>query len=104
MKFRTLCICVVAVVALIALLLLFYFLRPSVTGAVSTGICPPGSTPILAEGAGVYLKEIAWYERLGHKCFFGYDGITPCCFRTSNCCPPYELWQQNPSVGTAGLH
>jgi hypothetical protein len=98
---QLLCIGIVASVAVAALIMLVYFLgSPSATGAVTTGICPEGSAPIYAEGKGVYLKEIAWYQRLGHKCFFGYDGITVCCARTAECCLPYQLWSENPSVGT----
>ncbi|MEM4239617.1 MAG: hypothetical protein QXM31_00360 [Candidatus Woesearchaeota archaeon] len=101
MNFRAVCICIVAIVAVFAILLLFYILRPSITGAVSTGICPQGSAPVLAEGKGVYAKEVQWYQRLGHRCFFGYDGVTPCCSRTADCCLPYEEWRASPSVGTA---
>jgi hypothetical protein len=99
------CIGIVAAVAIAALIILVLFAgNISTTGAVSTGICPQGSTPILAEGKGVYLKEIAWYERLGHKCFFGPDGITPCCYRTADCCLPYEEWRVSDSVGTPVSH
>ncbi|MEM2916147.1 MAG: hypothetical protein QXT19_02210 [Candidatus Woesearchaeota archaeon] len=56
---------------------------------------------MIAEGKGVYAKEIQWYQRLGHKCFFGYDGITPCCSRTEKCCLPYDEWRLSSSVGTA---
>ncbi len=91
---------VVAVVAIAALIMLFYFAGNwSATGAVSTGICPPGSAPVIAEG--VWAKELQWYQRLGHKCFFGYDGITPCCSRTENCCLPFDEWRLSPSVGTS---
>ncbi len=96
-----LCVGMVAAAAIAALVLLLYLSgNISATGAVSTGVCPPGSAPILAEGKGVYLKEILWYQRLGHKCFFGYDGITPCCSRTENCCLPFDEWRLSPSVGT----
>lgn len=99
------CVGVVAVAAIAALIILLYFFSMfSPTGAVTTGICPPGSTPILAEGKGVYLKEIQWYQRLGHRCFFGYDGVTPCCRRTADCCLPFHEWQESPAVGTADSH
>lgn len=94
------CIGIIAVTAIVALIILLYFFGTfSATGAVSTGICPPGSAPILAEGNGVWIKEVQWYQRLGHKCFFGFDGVTPCCRRTEKCCLPFDEWQNNPTVG-----
>ncbi len=96
------CIGIVAVTAIAALIIFLYFFGAfSPTGAVSTGICPPGSAPVIAEGKGVYAKELRWYQRLGHTCFFGYDGITPCCSRTEKCCLPFDEWRESPSVGAS---
>jgi hypothetical protein len=95
MNTRTVCFCIVAIVAVLALIILFYATgRLPITGAVSTGVCPPGSAVILAEGPGKWREEIRGFERLGHRCFFGYDGVTPCCTRTARCCLPFEEWQQ----------
>jgi hypothetical protein len=97
------CVCIVAAAAIVALIILMYFFGAfSPTGAVTTGICPVGSAPVYAEGKGVYLRELQSYIRLGHKCFFGYDGVTPCCYRTSNCCLPVEEWAESPTVGYPG--
>ncbi len=97
---QSLCICLVVAVAIAALVVLFYFLgSSSPTGAVSTGICPPGSAVVYAEGRGVYVRELESYIRLGHRCIFGYDGITPCCYRTSDCCLPTGEWAKSPTVG-----
>ena len=95
MNFRTVCICVVAIVALLAIIMLFYSTyRVPITGAVTTGVCPIGSAPILAEGRGKWIEEIRRFERLGHQCFFGYDGLTPCCSRTAKCCLPFDEWER----------
>lgn len=89
MNTRTLCFCIVAIVAVLALVVLFYVVRgPAVTGAVSTGICPPGSSPIIS--GDVYVNELRDFARLGHRCFFGYDGVTVCCERTAGCCLPFR--------------
>lgn len=83
MNHKTICACIVAIVALVALLILLYLAGTfTTTGAVSTGICPPESTPILAEGPGKWREEIAAFERKGHLCYLGFDGVTPCCERT----------------------
>jgi len=86
MNARDLCACVFAIVAVLALLLLFYLFNGTITGAVASGICPEGSAPILAEGPGKWLQEIREFERRGHQCFWGPDGVTPCCSRTAECC------------------
>lgn len=87
MNARTLCFCIVAIVAVLALVVLFYVARgPAFTGAVSTGICPPNSAPIIS--GDVYVQEIRDFARLGYRCFFGYDGVTVCCERTAGCCLP----------------
>ena len=97
---QVICVGIVAVAAIAALVILLYFFGAfNPTGAVSTNICPPGSAVILAEGKGVYARELQAYQRLGHKCFFGYDGVTPCCSRTADCCLPTGEWAQSPSVG-----
>jgi hypothetical protein len=86
MKAITICMCLFAIIAIGALVLLLYLSGANTTGAVSTGVCPPGSAPILAEGPGKWREEIAAFEARGHQCFWGYDGITPCCGRTEKCC------------------
>ncbi len=74
------CIGIVAAVAIAALIILILFAgNLSTTGAVSTGICPPGSAPIIAEK--VWAKEVVWFQERGYSCVFGYDGVTPCCYR-----------------------
>ncbi len=88
---RIVCVGIVAVVGIVALIILLSLAgRWSSTGAVSTGICPLGSAPILAEGPGAWKKEISKFERLGHSCFMGYDGVTPCCARTEKCCLSFD--------------
>ncbi len=66
-------------VAVIATLILFLSNARQPTGAVSTNICPKGSTPIIS--GEIFQKELNDFERLGYHCFFGKDGITPCCER-----------------------
>lgn len=77
-RFEIVCVCITVIVAVVALLVLLYA-RPVFTGAVSTGLCPPGAAPILAEGPGKWMEEIRAFEQRGHRCFWGFDGITPCC-------------------------
>lgn len=87
MNTRVICMCIVAAVAVLALIALFYITGSfSMTGAVSTGICPVGSSPIISGEK--YVQELRDFARLGHRCFFGYDGVTVCCERTAGCCLP----------------
>ena len=79
MRPATVCICILAVVAIAALLIMLYFTGFSTTGAVSSGICPTGSTPILVEGKGMWLQQVRAFQNRGFTCFWGYDGVTPCC-------------------------
>jgi hypothetical protein len=81
MNLRTICVCIVVVLAVLALLLLWNTTRPetSPTGAVPTHICPKGSTPVISGEE--FLRELEDYQRRGYRCFFGLDGITPCCAR-----------------------
>ncbi len=79
---KLVCVGIVAVVGIVALIILLSLAGQwSTTGAVSTGICPQGAAPILAEGPGKWREEIADFRSRGAECFLGYDGITPCCFR-----------------------
>lgn len=83
MNARVVCACIVAVVAVVALLLLIYSLSGfSTTGAtVQTRICPAESAPIISGED--FLVELERFEQQGYYCFFGYDGLTPCCVRPS---------------------
>lgn len=81
MNARTVCVCIVIAVALVALLVLFYVLGSSGTGALATNICPAGSTPVISGEK--FLQELSYFEQEGFECFFGYDGITICCARAS---------------------
>ena len=80
MSIRTACMGIVAVTAIAALIILFYASGAfSTTGAITTDICPSGSTPVIS--GEVFMSELNDFERRGFYCFFGYDGITPCCRR-----------------------
>lgn len=79
---RVVCACIVAIVAIAALIMLLYITKSQVTGAVSTGICPPESAPIISGEE--FMNELQDFENKGFNCFFGYDGITPCCVRQQN--------------------
>jgi len=80
MNTRNLCMCILAVVAIGAMILLLYISGAfTATGAVSTGICPRESAPIISGEE--FMSELSDFERQGHYCFFGYDGVTPCCVR-----------------------
>lgn len=81
---QVLCVGIVAVTAIAALVIMLYlFGTLNLTGAVTTNICPAGCAPVLAEGKGVYAREVQAYQMRGYNCFFGYDGVTPCCCPTA---------------------
>lgn len=80
-----------AVIGVFALILLF---SSSITGKISTDICPVGSAPVISGER--YMIEFQEFHRLGYYCFFGYDGLTPCCVRTSEI-SQYEYLTDRPS-------
>ena len=81
-QIRIACVGIVAIAAIAALVILIYaFGFHQATGAVAATsyVCPDGFKPVLVEGSGRYLQEIALYENKGGYCLFGPDGVTPCC-------------------------
>ena len=65
---------VVGVVGVLALVLLF---KAGPTGKVSTRICPDTTAPVISGER--FLSELKGFQDAGYVCFFGYDGLTPCC-------------------------
>ncbi len=83
MNVKNACIGIVAVTAIAALIILFYASGSfEKTGAVATNICPTGASPIIS--GEVFMSELRDFEDQGFYCFFGYDGLTPCCVRPSS--------------------
>ncbi len=76
---RIACAGIVAVAAIAAIIILIMAAgaRPSTTGAVSTEVCPRETAPIISGER--FLGELGQFRAQGYECFFGYDGITPCC-------------------------
>lgn len=65
--------------ALVSVAGLLFLFNANMTGNVTTGVCPVNSAPIISGER--FLAEFEKFEAMGYRCFFGFDGITPCCSR-----------------------